>query len=166
MFPQSKQITLEQAIEKRQGIKKLVFTNGTFDLLHAGHVAYLQQARALGDALFLGLNSDQSITRLKGPKRPLVIEEDRVHILSGLSCVDAVIVFDDTTADQLIQGLQPNVYAKGGDYTLDPKEPGTYLPETPTVKHYGGEIALIPLQTGRSTTSLIERILERYCEQA
>ena len=164
MYPQSKAVTLEKAAELRQGITNLVFTNGTFDLLHAGHVTYLQQARRLGDALFLGLNSDESITKLKGPKRPLVTLEDRITILSGLSCVDALIVFEDTTADRLLKTLQPEVYAKGGDYNTDHKQAGTYLPETPTVQQYGGEVVLIPLQIGRSTTTLIERILERYCE--
>lgn len=160
----SKNISLEAALEQRQQITTLVFTNGTFDLLHAGHIHYLQQARALGDALFLGLNSDSSITALKGPKRPLVSQEDRATILSALSCVDGIIIFDEPTAQHLIQHLQPEIYVKGGDYTLTPNQPEKLLPEASTVQAYGGQIHLIPLQAGRSSTALINRILDRYCD--
>ena len=158
----SKQVTLKAALKRRQAIETLVFTNGAFDLLHAGHVIYLQQARALGDALFLGLNSDQSVAGLKGHKRPIVPQEDRIRVLSALSCVDAIILFDDPTAHSLIEVLKPEVYAKGGDYVLDAAQPGTPLPEAPLVQTYGGRVALIPYQAGHSTTDLIRRIVERF----
>ena len=160
----SKQISLAEAVEQRQTIKNLVFTNGTFDLLHAGHVIYLQQARRLGDALYVGLNSDQSVAALKGPQRPLVPQADRARVLSALSCIDAVIIFDAPTARTLITTLKPEVYAKGGDYALTPDRPGVLLPEAPLVRQYGGQIALIPYQAGYSTTALISRIRERYCD--
>jgi len=158
----SKQLTNEAALKRRQSIKTLVFTNGAFDLLHAGHVGYLQQARSLGDALFLGLNSDQGVAALKGPKRPIVPQADRIRVLSALSCVDAVILFDDLTAHRLIEALKPEIYAKGGDYVLDPAQPGALLPEAPLVQSYGGRVELIPYQAGHSTTDLIRRIVETY----
>jgi len=159
----SKLISLEEAITLRQKIRKLVFTNGTFDLLHAGHVTYLQQARALGEALFVGLNSDQSVAALKGPKRPLTPQADRAHVLSALGCVEAVILFDETTAHNLIAALKPEIYAKGGDYVLSPDQQGTLLPEASLVRDYGGRIELISYQAGYSTTDLINRIVERFC---
>ncbi len=159
-----KLITLSEAITLRQSIAKLVFTNGHFDLLHAGHIDYLQKARALGDALFVGLNSDRSTAALKGPKRPLTHQADRAMTLSALACVDAVIIFDELTAHRLIEALKPEVYAKGGDYVLDSRRQGTLLPEAPLVQSYGGQIELIPYQAGYSTSELIERILERYCD--
>lgn len=160
----TKQLSLHAAIEHSRSIKSLVFTNGAFDLLHAGHVNYLQQARALGDALFLGLNSDQSVTSLKGSKRPLVPQADRIQVLSALICVDAVILFDELTAHGLIEALKPDIYVKGGDYALDANQPGTLLPEAPAVLAYGGRVELIPLEAGHSTTNLIQRILDRYCD--
>ncbi len=159
----SKLASLEEAIRRRQAIKKLVFTNGAFDLLHAEHVTYLQQARALGDALFLGLNSDKSVCALKGPKRPLIGQDDRARVLSALACIDLITIFDETTAHRLIKALQPEIYAKGGDYVLSPDQPGALLPEAPLVQDYGGQIVLIPYQAGFSTTELINRILERFC---
>jgi len=161
----TKLITLEEATRKRQSIGRLVFTNGHFDLLHAGHVDYLQQARALGDALFLGLNSDRSTATLKGPHRPLTPQADRARVLSALECVDAVIIFDDLTAHTLIEALKPEVYAKGGDYVIDPNQKGTLLPEAPLVKSYGGRIKLIPYRSGYSTTDLINKIVERFCDR-
>jgi len=126
-------------------------------------VTYLQQARALGDALFVGLNSDHSTTILKGPLRPLTPQADRARVLSALACVDAIIIFDELTASALIEVLRPEVYAKGGDYAVDPDQPGTPLPEAPLVQAHGGQVALIPYQAGYSTTTLIKRILERFC---
>ncbi|HEY85047.1 MAG TPA: adenylyltransferase/cytidyltransferase family protein [Chloroflexi bacterium] len=160
----SKLISLTEAITLRQSIETLVFTNGHFDLLHAGHVDYLQKARALGDALFVGLNSDRSTAALKGPKRPLTPQPDRARTLAALEYVDAVIIFDELTAHHLLEALQPEIYAKGGDYVLDPNRRGTLLPEAPVVQSYGGYIELIPYQAGYSTSELINRIVERYCD--
>lgn len=129
-----------------------VFTNGCFDLMHVGHLRYLQMARALGDRLVIGLNSDASVQRLKGETRPILPESERAELLAGLGCVDYVTIFDEPTADPLLALLKPQIYAKGGDYT-----PET-LPEAPTVVAYGGAIRIIPFVPGRSTTSLIERI--------
>jgi rfaE bifunctional protein nucleotidyltransferase chain/domain len=116
-------LTLDQASAARQELraagKTLVFTNGIFDLLHAGHVASLEAARALGDALFVGLNSDDSARRLKGAARPLVPETDRARVLAALACVDAVLLFPEDTAEGLVAALRPEVYVKGGDYTKD-----------------------------------------------
>ena len=159
-----KLLTLESAIEKRKSIETLVFTNGHFDLLHAGHIDYLQKARALGDALFVGLNSDRSTRLLKGEKRPITPQTDRVRVLSALEMVDAIIIFDEPTAHRLLDALRPEVYAKGGDYVLDPSHTGTLLPEAPLVQSYGGHIELIPYLPGYSTTELIDRIRERFCD--
>lgn len=155
-------ITLPQAVARRGEIERLVFTNGHFDLLHSGHIHYLQQARILGDALFLGLNSDASTRALKGPQRPLIAQADRAITLAALSCVEAVIIFDALTAHALIEALHPQVYAKGGDYVLDPTKEGTPLPEAPLVQRYGGEIQLMPYRAGYSTSELIARIVARY----
>jgi rfaE bifunctional protein nucleotidyltransferase chain/domain len=138
--------------------KRLVVTNGCFDLLHAGHVAYLAAARALGDALLVGLNSDASMRALKGPNRPLAPEQDRATVLLALRVVDAVVIFDEPTADRLLADLRPALYVKGGDYALSSTATGKLLPEEPTVRSYGGEIRLLPYLDGRSTTALIERI--------
>lgn len=155
-------LSLDEALVRRQDIARLVFTNGAFDLLHAGHVRYLQAARRLGDALFVGLNSDASVQALKGPRRPIVPEADRATVLAALACVDAVIIFPETTAHHLIAALRPDVYAKGGDYSLSPDAPGALLPEAPLVQGYGGQVELIPFVAGQASTNLIERILERY----
>jgi D-beta-D-heptose 7-phosphate kinase/D-beta-D-heptose 1-phosphate adenosyltransferase len=136
--------------------KKVVFTNGCFDLLHAGHVKYLQKARKIGDLLVLGLNSDASVRRLKGDKRPLISEDERAHILAALDCIDYVVLFDEDTPLELIKLLQPFILAKGGDYT----------PETVVgrelVESYGGHVELVSFVDGKSTTNIIERVLERY----
>ena len=137
---------------------RLVVTNGCFDLLHAGHVAFLAEARALGDALLVGLNSDSSTRALKGPNRPLVSEQDRAAVLLGLRMVDAVVIFDEATAGPLLAELRPAVYAKGGDYALAGTAVGVPLPEEQVVRSFGGEIQLLPYLAGRSTTALIERI--------
>ena len=136
--------------------RQVVFTNGCFDLLHAGHVKYLQAARRLGDLLVLGLNSDASVRRLKGPKRPLINEEERAHILAALDCIDYVCLFDEDTPLELITTLKPQVLVKGGDYTAD----GVVGKEL--VESYGGRVELIPFVDGKSTTNIIEKVLERY----
>jgi rfaE bifunctional protein nucleotidyltransferase chain/domain len=135
----------------------LVLTNGCFDLLHVGHVQFLEAARRLGDVLVVGLNSDRSARRLKGPRHPLLPQADRAAVLAALSAVDYVVVFEETTAEALVWALQPEVYAKGGDYAQS-KE----LPEADDVAQYGGRVEILPLVPGRSTTQLIEAILERY----
>lgn len=149
-------ITLDEAVQRRHILrtagKTLVFTNGHFDLLHVGHLDYLEKARTLGDALFVGLNGDTSTRRLKGAGRPLVPAIERARLLSALAPVTAVIIFDDDTADHLLRALQPDIYAKGGDYAHKP------LPERPTVEAYGGQIALIDYLPGYSTSNLIARI--------
>ena len=132
--------------------EKLVFTNGHFDLLHVGHLDYLEKARALGNALFLGLNGDASTTRLKGAGRPLVPAVERARLLAALQPVTGVIIFEDDTADGLIRTLQPDVYVKGGDYA------NKVLPERPTVEAYGGQVALIDYLPDHSTSALIARI--------
>src|SRR5437867_2402185 len=121
-----------------------VFTNGCFDLLHLGHVRYLQEARTLGDFLILGLNDDAGVRRLKGPGRPLVPEQERAEILVALTCIDYVTIFDEPTASALVQLLQPTIYVKGGDYlNVRGSEPDTSrLPEAKVVQAYGGLVRL------------------------
>ncbi len=143
------------AAEKGRG-KRIVFTNGCFDLLHAGHVKYLQKARGLGDLLVLGLNSDASVRRLKGEKRPLIGEDERAHILAALDCIDYVVLFDDDTPLALITQLKPHILVKGGDYTPE----GVVGREV--VEAYGGRVELVPFVDCKSTTNIIERVLERY----
>ena len=149
-------LDLNKARKKRESLRRagktLVFTNGHFDLLHIGHLDYLSKARALGDALFVGLNGDASTRRLKGEGRPIVPASQRARLLAGLDAVDVVIVFDDDTADELLRALEPEIYVKGGDYAE--KE----LPERPTVEAYGGRVELIEYLPGHSTTELINKI--------
>lgn len=147
-------LTLEQALELRAG-KRLVFTNGVFDILHAGHVRYLEQARALGEMLIVGLNSDSSARGLgKGPNRPVNPLEDRAAVLAALRSVDGVVAFDEPTPEALIAALQPDVHVKGGDYDVEA------LPETPLVRSFGGEVVILPFLSGRSTTSILQRLGE------
>ena len=146
------------AQERAKG-RQVVFTNGCFDLLHAGHVKYLQAARRLGDLLIMGLNSDASVRRLKGPKRPLIGEEERAHILAALDCIDYVCLFDEDTPLELITALKPQILVKGGDYTPD----GVVGKEV--VESYGGRVELIPFVDGKSTTNIIEKVLERYSNE-
>ena len=142
--------------QERTNGRLVVFTNGCFDLLHAGHVKYLQAARQLGDLLVLGLNSDASVRRLKGPKRPLINEEERAHILAALDCIDYVCLFDEDTPLELIAALRPQILVKGGDYTTDA------VVGRDIVESYGGRVELIPFVDGKSTTNIIEKVLERY----
>ncbi len=138
------------AFPRRPGI--LCFTNGCFDLLHPGHVAYLEDVRALGDFLVVGLNSDASVARLKGPSRPLQDERARAMVLLGLRSVDAVVRFEEDTPFNLIQAIQPDVLAKGGDYT-----PGTVVGRD-IVEARGGRLVLVPFLPGHSTSAIAERI--------
>jgi D-beta-D-heptose 7-phosphate kinase/D-beta-D-heptose 1-phosphate adenosyltransferase len=130
----------------------VVFTNGCFDLLHRGHVEYLNAARALGDRLVVGLNTDASVRRLKGASRPVVGEADRAFVLAGLECVDAVTLFDEDTPAQLIAALLPDVLVKGGDYRPEA------VVGRETVEAAGGRLVLIPFVAGHSTSSILQRI--------
>jgi D-beta-D-heptose 7-phosphate kinase / D-beta-D-heptose 1-phosphate adenosyltransferase len=141
--------------EKAKG-KTIVFTNGCFDLLHAGHVKYLQKARCLGDMLILGLNSDTSVRRLKGESRPLIGEDERAHILAALNCIDYVVIFDGDTPLEIITQLKPHILVKGGDYAAED------VVGKDVVESYGGRVELVTFVDGKSTTNIIERILERY----
>lgn len=146
---------LREAME-RSG-RKLVFTNGCFDLLHAGHVRYLQQARALGDALAVGLNSDRSVRELKGEGRPLNPQDDRAEVLAALGCIDYVVIFDDQRATATIRAVRPHVYAKGGDYTPESLD----AEEKQALEDVGALIRILPLVPGRSTTGVLERMRGR-----
>ena len=132
----------------------MVFTNGCFDLLHAGHVRYLRQARGLGEALAVGLNSDRSVRELKGEGRPVNEEEDRAEVLAALGCVDYVVIFDGKRATDVLSTVRPHLYAKGGDYTADSLDPE----ERAALDKAGTEIRILPLVPGRSTTSTLGRI--------
>lgn len=136
----------------RDGGQKVVFTNGCFDILHAGHVRYLNKARSFGDCLVLGLNTDSSVRRIKGPSRPINNELDRAEVVGALKGVDYVVLFDEPTAEDLIRQVHPDVYVKGGDYTIET------LPEGQIVLGYGGSVELVNLVEGRSTTNVIAKI--------
>jgi rfaE bifunctional protein nucleotidyltransferase chain/domain len=134
--------------------KKLVVTNGCFDLLHLGHVSYLESARQLGGALLVGLNGDRATRELKGSGRPVNSESDRAALLAALRCVDAVCIFSETTATTFITTAEPDIYVKGGDYTLETLNQD----ERRAVETAGGKIVIIPLVPGKSTTALLEKI--------
>ena len=137
-----------------RGGKKLVVTNGCFDLLHLGHVTYLQSARNLGDLLLVGVNSDAAVRGLKGDGRPINSEQDRAAVLAALQSVDAVTIFPDVRATQFLAAAQPDIYVKGGDYTLETLDQD----ERRTVESVGGKIILIPFVPGKSTTSLLKKL--------
>jgi len=139
----------------REGGKKLVLTNGCFDLLHVGHVRYLKEAKGLGDLLVVGVNSDDSARRLKGEGRPLIPQEERAEILAALEAVDYVVIFEEDTAEKLVSSLRPDLYVKGGTYML------RNLPEASAVTRYGGEVRILSLTPGLSTSELASRILAR-----
>ena len=147
-------IDRKNAVEFRQSLKnkKIVFTNGCFDIIHAGHVRYLTTAKNFGDILIVGLNTDESVRRLKGNSRPINNQDDRAEVLLGLKAVDHVIFFGEATAENLIAEIQPDIYVKGGDYTLET------LPEAKIVQSYGGSVEFVNLVAGRSTTGIIEKI--------
>jgi rfaE bifunctional protein nucleotidyltransferase chain/domain len=142
----------------RAGGQAVVWSNGCFDLLHVGHVRSLQAARALGDVLVVGVNSDASVRRLKGPGRPIIPAAQRMELLAALECVDAVIEFDEATPEQALARLQPDIHCKGADYAPPDGKP---IPEAAVVEAYGGRVAYLPLVEGISTTEHIERILSR-----
>lgn len=140
----------------RRAGKLLVFTNGSFDLLHAGHVRYLRDAASLGDLLVVGLNSDASVRSYKDPRRPIIPQDDRAELLAALEMVDYVVLFEEDTAEALVAELRPDIYVKGGDYQA------RELPEARVVEGYGGRVELVPYQESRSSTGIIQRILELY----
>ena len=161
--------THEQAAHLLAGARDeghvVVLTNGVFDLLHVGHVRYLQEARTLGDLLVVGLNDDQSTRRLKGRARPLVPLDERAVVVAALECVDLVVSFGEDTAEALVTELQPDVYVKGGDY--DPQAaPGQqgFLPEAACVARYGGRVVILSYLPGHSTSSLVHLIVSRYAK--
>lgn len=139
--------------ELRQQGKRIVFTNGCFDIIHAGHVRYLTTAKNFGDVLIVGLNTDESVRRLKGATRPINNQNDRAEVLLALRAVDHVIFFGEETAEILISEVKPDVYVKGGDYTL------ATLPEAVIVQSYGGRVEFVDIVAGRSTTNIVEKIL-------
>ncbi|MGA2260362.1 MAG: D-glycero-beta-D-manno-heptose 1-phosphate adenylyltransferase [Acidobacteriota bacterium] len=140
--------------------KKLVFTNGCFDILHAGHVRYLNEARALGDALVLGLNSDESVRVLKGEGRPIVPEDERAEVLAALACIDFIFVFDDLTPQRVIDAIVPDILVKGADWGI------SEIVGRETVEKAGGSVRNIPLVEGTSTTNIIHKILSQFGKSA
>ena len=147
-----KVVSLDQLLPNLQAARErgqqVVFTNGCFDLLHVGHLRTLEWARAQGDLLVVGLNSDVSVRRLKGERRPITGQQDRAELLAGFSCVDYVVIFAEETPLALLERIRPEVHVKGGDYR--PED----LPESPLVQSYGGKVLVTPLIEGRSTTRL------------
>ena len=159
----NKIVTLKELIEvvkqnKGQG-KKIVSTSGCFDILHAGHVEYLEAAKNMGDILIVMLNSDKSVHGLKGANRPIVNEVDRALVLSGLQAVDYVCLFDELTPCDMIRQTQPDIVVKGGDYA------GKHIPEMDTVAVYGGKVEYVLLVEGHSTTDIVKKIEKQYEEQ-
>jgi D-beta-D-heptose 7-phosphate kinase/D-beta-D-heptose 1-phosphate adenosyltransferase len=136
--------------------QKVVFTNGCFDLLHVGHVRYLQEARTLGDCLIVGLNSDQSMRRIKDPARPLIAEDQRAEVLAALTCVDYIVLFDEADPFKLIEEIRPDVLVKGADWSLD------NIIGADLVSSYGGEVRRVELVPAISTSEIINRIISRY----
>jgi D-beta-D-heptose 7-phosphate kinase/D-beta-D-heptose 1-phosphate adenosyltransferase len=159
-----KNVTAEQASalgkQMRENGRKLVFTNGCFDLLHVGHVRYLQAARALGDALLVAINGDESVRALKGEGRPLNRAEDRAEVIAALECVDHVVIFPAIRATQLLEKVRPAIYVKGGDYTKD----NLHAEERAELERIGSEIRILPFEAGYSTSVLLEKIKRHGCE--
>ena len=136
---------------KKEG-KQVVFTNGCFDILHVGHMTYLEEAKEFGDYLFVGVNSDESVKRLKGPTRPINTEIDRAELLAGLKAVDYTVIFTEDTPVELIGELKPSIHVKGGDYKKED------LPETKVVESYGGRVEIVSLVEGKSTSNVVKKI--------
>lgn len=143
--------------EMRENGRKLVFTNGCFDLLHVGHVRYLQAARALGDALLVAINGDESVRALKGEGRPLNRAEDRAELVAALECVDHVVIFPEVRATPLLEVVRPAIYVKGGDYTKD----SLHAEERAALEEIGTEIRILPFEAGHSTSGLLEKIKQQ-----
>ncbi len=156
---ESKVLGLERLREllgsKRRG-KKVVFTNGCFDLLHVGHVRYLQKAKSMGDILVVGVNGDDSVRRLKGEGRPIMPDSERAELVAALGCVDYVTIFTEDTPSRLIMLLRPDIHVKGGDYTLED------LPELEFVEAYGGKVVIVEEEKGYSSSEIVKKIAERF----
>ncbi len=138
--------------------KKVVFTNGCFDILHSGHIQYLEQAKALGDILVLGLNSDDSVRRIKGAPRPIISEKDRAFVVAALQCVDLVVIFEQDTPYELIRLLKPDILVKGGDWKTED------IVGADIVQAYGGKVLSLPYRSGISTTELFRKIVEAFAD--
>jgi len=153
-------LSIDQLRSERERLRRLgnrvVFTNGCFDLIHPGHIRYLQEARQLGDALIVALNSDRSVRELKGEKRPILNQNERAEVMAALNCVEYVTIFDESTPREIIAALLPDVLVKGGDWDLD------RIVGRDEVEAAGGEVLNLPFIEGCSTTDLIERIVQRY----
>lgn len=149
-------VLLTEVEKLRLGGKKIVTTNGCYDLMHTGHLRYLQAAKALGDVLIVAVNADASVRGLKGDLRPVVNEADRAELVAGLACVDYVVIFDGETPLPELQAIRPDIHAKGGQYTEET------LPEAPVLKALGCQLAFIEMVENRSTTQLIEKIIRAY----
>jgi rfaE bifunctional protein nucleotidyltransferase chain/domain len=160
--PMDKIMTWDEAAQWRSTLheegRKLVVTNGCFDLMHRGHATYLQQARACGDALLVAINSDASVQAIKGPLRPLVSEQDRAYLLASLECVDAVVVFDAPQATGVFEKIPADIYAKGGDYTEETLDREEYA----ALKAGGAQVRFIPFVDGLSTSALVEKIIKTH----
>jgi len=157
-----KVLTLEELLEELKpfrGKKRLVFTNGCFDIIHAGHVHYLNECKKLGDILIVGINSDNSVRRLKGKKRPILPLEFRAYVLSNLSAVDYVVPFEEDTPYNLIREIKPDILVKGGDWDIE------RIVGKDIVLSYGGKVLTIPFKFDISTTKIVEEIKKRYCER-
>ena len=151
----SKKLAIEILETAKKDGKKVVFTNGCFDILHRGHVTYLNEAKRQGDILVVGVNSDASVKKLKGESRPINSEYDRAFVLDGLKAVDYTVIFGEDTPEDLIACLKPSVHVKGGDYKKED------LPETKIVESYGGEVVILNFVEGKSTTNIINKINEK-----
>lgn len=152
VIPVDRLAALGEALRNEE--RRIVFTNGHFDLLHVGHLRYLQAARTLGDVLVVGVNDDAMTTARKGPSRPILPEGERAELLAGLACVDYVTIFHEPTAERTVRLLRPDVYVKGGDYGPG----GADLPEARIVAEFGGETIILPLEQGRSTSAIVAAI--------
>ncbi|MDD5168611.1 MAG: D-glycero-beta-D-manno-heptose 1-phosphate adenylyltransferase [Syntrophales bacterium] len=152
----SKEQVKKRLDELRREGESIVFTNGCFDILHVGHVRYLQEAKKLGDILVLGLNSDLSVRGLKGEKRPLVPQDERADVLAALEAVDFVVIFDESTPLELIKYLKPDFLVKGGDWSEDD------IVGSREIREWGGRVVVAPLIEGKSTTNVVEKILQVY----
>ncbi len=151
----SKELAIEILETAKKDGKKVVFTNGCFDILHRGHVTYLNEAKRQGDILVVGVNSDASVKKLKGESRPINSEYDRAFVLDGLKAVDYTVIFGEDTPEDLIAYLKPSVHVKGGDYKKED------LPETKIVESYGGKVVILNFVEGKSTTNIINKINEK-----
>jgi D-beta-D-heptose 7-phosphate kinase/D-beta-D-heptose 1-phosphate adenosyltransferase len=156
----SRSRAVELVAELRRSGKTVVFTNGVFDLLHPGHVRYLETARSLGDALIVGVNADASVRRNKGPSRPVTPEGERAEVLAALASVDAVVIFPEDTPAEIVKALQPDILVKGADWPAD------QIVGRDTVEARGGRVVLVPVEAGHSTTTIVERVRQASAKTA